>query len=54
MSTKVITGKVRFSYAHVFEPSAVSEDQEIVEINFNANDMKSLCNALNNSDVIED
>jgi hypothetical protein len=27
-STKVITGKVRFSYAHVFEPSAIEEGQE--------------------------
>lgn len=26
--TKVITGKVRFSYAHVFEPSAIKEDQD--------------------------
>lgn len=26
--TKVITGKVRFSYAHVFEPSAAMEGQE--------------------------
>lgn len=27
-ATKVITGKVRFSYLHVFEPTAVSEGQE--------------------------
>lgn len=27
-STKVITGKVRFSYANVFEPRAISEDQK--------------------------
>lgn len=27
-TTKVITGKVRFSYAHVFEPSAIEEGQE--------------------------
>lgn len=27
-STKVITGKVRFSYVHVFEPTAMSEGQE--------------------------
>jgi hypothetical protein len=27
-STKVITGKVRFSYAHVFEPSAISEGDD--------------------------
>lgn len=26
--TKVVTGKVRFSYAHVFEPSAAQEGQE--------------------------
>lgn len=26
--TKVITGKVRFSYAHVFEPHAMEEDQK--------------------------
>lgn len=26
VSTKVITGKVRFSYAHVFEPKAVGDD----------------------------
>jgi hypothetical protein len=27
-STKVVTGKVRFSYLHVFEPTAVEEGQE--------------------------
>ena len=27
MSTKVITGEVRFSYCHVFEPSAITEGQ---------------------------
>lgn len=26
--TKVITGKVRFSYAHVFEPSAINDGQD--------------------------
>lgn len=26
--TKVVTGKVRFSYLHVFEPSAIEEGQE--------------------------
>ena len=36
------------------ELPTVSEDQEITEINFNANDMESLCDALNNSDIIED
>lgn len=28
MSTKVITGKVRFSYCHVWEPEAMDENQE--------------------------
>jgi hypothetical protein len=28
----------------------VSEDQEITKINFDTNDMESLCDALNNSD----
>lgn len=28
MSTKVITGKVRFSYVHVFEPTAMAEGQD--------------------------
>lgn len=28
VSTKVVTGKVRFSYAHVFEPVAMAEGQE--------------------------
>ena len=28
VSTKVITGKVRFSYAHVFEPVAMAEGQD--------------------------
>ena len=36
------------------EMPTVSEDQEITEINFNANDMESLCDALNNADVVED
>ena len=26
-STKVVTGKVRFSYAHVFEPTSMAEDE---------------------------
>ena len=30
------------------------DEDSIVEINFNANDMESLCDALNNADVIED
>ncbi len=28
----------------------ISEDQHITEINFNANDMESLCRALNNTE----
>jgi len=27
MSTRIITGNVRFSYAHVFEPTSLNEDQ---------------------------
>ena len=27
-NTKLVTGKVRLSYVHIFEPSAISEDQE--------------------------
>jgi len=49
---KIIYGYTKQSLED--EMPTVSEDQEIVEINFNANDMESLCNALNNSDVIED
>ena len=32
------------------EMPTVSEDQHITEINFNANDMESLCDALNNKE----
>ena len=53
------TGEEKIFYSHMRqsleeEMPTVSEDQEITEINFNANDMESLCNALNNSDIIED
>ncbi len=53
------TGEEKIIYSHIRqsleeEMPTVSEDQEITEINFNANDMESLCNALNNSDIIED
>jgi len=53
------TGEEKIIYSHIKqsleeEMPTVSEDQEIIQINFNANDMESLCNALNNSDVIED
>ena len=53
------TGEEKIIYSHIRqsleeEMPTVSEDQEIIQINFNANDMESLCNALNNSDIIED
>ena len=53
------TGEEKIIYSHMRqsleeEMPTVSEDQEITEINFNANDMESLCNELNNSDIIED
>ena len=53
------TGELKVFYDHVKENlemqlPTVSEDQEIKEIKFDANDMESLCNALNNSDVIEE
>ena len=52
------TGEEKIIYGHTKqsledEMPTVSEDQEITEINFNANDMESLCDALNNYDVIE-
>ena len=52
------TGEEKIVYGHIKkhlenEMPTVSEDQEIKQINFNANDMESLCNALNN-DEIED
>ena len=47
------TGEEKIIYSHIRqsleeEMPTVSEDQEIKQINFNANDMESLCNALNN------
>ena len=53
------TGEEKIIYSHMRqsleeEMPTVSEDQEITEINFDANDMESLCNALNNSDIIHD
>jgi len=53
------TGEHKVWYSNLREDlenqfPTVSEDQEITEINFDANDMESLCNALNNSDIIED
>ena len=52
------TGEEKIVYSHIKkhlenEMPTVSEEQEIKEINFNANDMESLCNALNNN-VIEE
>jgi hypothetical protein len=49
------TGEEKIIYRHMRqsleeEMPTVSEDQEIKEIEFNANDMESLCNALNNSE----
>ena len=50
------TGEEKIFYSHLkkqleIQLPTVSEDQEITEINFDANDMESLCNALNNADV---
>lgn len=52
------TGEEKIVYSHIKkylenEMPTISEEQEIKEINFNANDMESLCNALNNN-VIEE
>ena len=49
------TGEEKIIYGHIKENlenemPTVSEDQEIKEINFNANDMESLCEALNNNE----
>ena len=46
------TGEEKIFYSHSKENlenqfPTVSEDQEITEINFDANDMESLCDALN-------
>ena len=51
------TGEEKIIYGHTKqslenEMPTVSENQEIVEIDFNANDMEDLCTALNNADVI--
>ena len=45
---KIIYNHVRQSLEE--EMPTVSEDQEIKEIKFDANDMESLCNALNNKE----
>ena len=49
------TGEEKIIYSHMRqsleeEMPTVSEDQKITEINFNANDMESLCLALNNTE----
>ena len=49
------TGEEKIIYSHIRqsleeEMPTVSEDQEIIQINFNANDMESLCDALNNKE----
>ena len=45
---KIVYGHTRQSLED--EMPTVSEDQHITEINFNANDMESLCRALNNTE----
>jgi hypothetical protein len=53
------TGEEKIFYSHLKEHlenqfPTVSEDQEITKINFDTNDMESLCDALNNSDSINE
>ena len=50
------TDEEKIIYSHIKqsleeEMPTVSEDQQITEINFNANDMESLCNALNSNEI---
>tara|TARA_B100000029_G_scaffold462962_1_gene495899 strand:+ start:900 stop:1109 length:210 start_codon:yes stop_codon:yes gene_type:complete len=52
------TGEQKIIYGHIKEHlenemPTISENQEIKQINFNANDMESLCNALNNDEIEE-
>ena len=52
------TGEEKIFYSHIKEHlenqfPTVSEDQEIKQIEFDANDMETLCNALN-SNVTEE
>ena len=49
-------GQEKIIYSHVRqsleeEMPTISEDQEIKEIKFDANDMESLCNALNSNEI---
>ena len=46
---KIVYGHTKQSLED--EMPTVSENQEIVEIDFDANDMEDLCKALNNADV---
>ena len=43
-NTKVITGKVRFSYAHVFEPASINggDEKYSVSILIDKNDTKTI------------
>lgn len=50
------TGEEKIWYSHSRENlenqfPTVSEDQRIIEINFNANDMESLCDQLNKDEL---
>ena len=45
---KIVYGHTKQSLED--EMPTVSEDQHITKINFNANDMESLCRALNNTE----
>ena len=52
------TGEEKIFYSHLREHlenqfPTVSEDQEIKQIEFDANDMESLCNALNSNESEE-
>ena len=47
---KIVYGHTKQSLEN--EMPTVNENQEIVEIDFDANDMEDLCKALNNADVI--
>ena len=50
------TGEEKIWYSHSKENlenqfPTISEDQHIIEINFNANDMESLCDQLNKDEL---
>ena len=53
------TGDEKIWYSHVRKNlenqfPTISEDQHITEIKFDANDMESLCDKLNNDELEED